>query len=58
MRSVPGDPTAVYILMGWSPSNNDIGKHIVCASAEDSKGYHLLPYFNFMICAYIVRGCN
>uniref|UniRef100_A0A8W8IGD9 Uncharacterized protein n=1 Tax=Magallana gigas TaxID=29159 RepID=A0A8W8IGD9_MAGGI len=38
MKSVPGDPTAVYISMGWSPLNGDIGKHIVCANAEDSNG--------------------
>lgn len=39
MQSVPGDPTAVYISMGWSPVDSDIGKHIVCANAEDSNGY-------------------
>uniref|UniRef100_A0A8W8IEW7 EGF-like domain-containing protein n=1 Tax=Magallana gigas TaxID=29159 RepID=A0A8W8IEW7_MAGGI len=38
IQSVPGDPTAVYISMGWSPVDSDIGKHIVCANAEDSNG--------------------
>lgn len=39
MQPVSGDPTAVYISMGWSPVNSDVGKHIICANAEDSKGY-------------------
>lgn len=39
MRPVSGDPHAVYISMGWSPVKSDIGKHIICANAEDSKGY-------------------
>lgn len=38
MQPVSGDPTAVYISMGWSPVNSDVGKHIICANAEDSKG--------------------
>lgn len=39
MRPVSGDNHATYISMGWSPVKSDIGKHIICANAEDSKGY-------------------
>lgn len=39
IQSVLGDPTAVFISMRWSPADSDIGKHIVCANAEDSSGY-------------------
>lgn len=38
MQPVSGDPHAAYISMGWSPVKRDIGKHIICANAEDSKG--------------------
>lgn len=38
-KSIPGDPTAVYKSMKWAPVNSDIGKHILCANAEDSNGY-------------------
>lgn len=47
IQPVPGDPAAVYISMNWSPVESDIGKHIVCANAEDSNGYYLLSYFSF-----------
>nr|XP_034326148.1 uncharacterized protein LOC105319101 isoform X2 [Crassostrea gigas] len=49
MKSVPGDPTAVYISMGWSPLNGDIGKHIVCANAEDSNGISTVELHCFKI---------
>ena len=35
------DPLAVYISMKWSPVKSDVGKHIICANAEDSFGYFI-----------------
>lgn len=48
IQSVLGDPTAVYISMRWSPVDSDIGKHIVCANAEDSSGYRYILHDKFM----------
>lgn len=51
IQSVPGDPAAVYISMGWSPVDSDIGKHIVCAHAEDSNGYRYIIWkYVYIIC--------
>lgn len=47
MKYVPGDPITAYISMRWSPANSDIGKHIICANAEDNKGYHIIFPYNF-----------
>lgn len=33
------DQKVAYISMSWSPNNDDLGHHIVCANAEDSAGY-------------------
>ena len=41
-----GDPLAVYISMKWSPVKSDVGKHIICANAEDSFGY----FFSYHHC--------
>lgn len=32
------DQKVAYISMSWSPNNDDLGHHIVCANAEDSAG--------------------
>uniref|UniRef100_K1QBQ4 Uncharacterized protein n=1 Tax=Magallana gigas TaxID=29159 RepID=K1QBQ4_MAGGI len=32
------DQKVAYISMSWSPVDNDLGHHIVCANAEDSAG--------------------
>lgn len=34
--------------MSWSPVDNDLGHHIVCANAEDSAGYLLFLRFQTM----------
>lgn len=47
IKYVPGDPKTAYISMRWSPANSDIGKHIICANAEDNKGYHETFPYNF-----------
>lgn len=48
IQYVSGDPKTAFISMRWSPVNSDIGKHIICANAEDSMGYYEIFIITFM----------
>nr|XP_019918640.2 integrin beta-like protein A isoform X1 [Crassostrea gigas] len=38
LQSVPSQPGIVFVTTSWTPQQNQIGLHIVCALAEDSIG--------------------
>nr|XP_034306332.1 neurogenic locus notch homolog protein 3-like isoform X3 [Crassostrea gigas] len=38
LQSVPSQPGSVFVATSWTPQQNQVGIHIVCALAEDSIG--------------------
>lgn len=38
LQSVSSQPESVYVATLWTPQENQVGIHIVCALAEDSIG--------------------